>query len=132
MSRRKELKLKLSDLSYSDRILKLMQSDPKFEGFDLRTVQIKVLGNITPTINDAQHAYESLRNFLTSNPTCVTYYEGESLMDKTKIAKMMRVNRSTFDKWLRDGLIVTEKSKYIHDIDIYDPYDILNQLKSHI
>lgn len=132
MSRRKELKLKLNDLSYSDRILKLMQSDPKFEGFDLRTVQIKVLGNITPKISDARHAYESLRNFMTANPNCVEYYEDEALVGKVRIAKMMRVNRSTFDKWLRDGLIVPKKSKYIYDTDIYDPTDILEQLKKHI
>lgn len=132
MSRRKELKLKLNELSYSDKILELMQSDPKFEGFDLRTVQIKVLGDFTPTINDAQHAYESLRNFLTANPNCMNYFEDELSVSKVRIAKMMRVNRSTFDKWLRDGLIVPKKSKYIYDTDIYDPTDILEQLKKHI
>lgn len=46
MFHRKESKLKLNDLSYSNQILKLIQSGPKFEGFDLRTVQIKILRNL--------------------------------------------------------------------------------------
>lgn len=130
MPRRKELTVEVKNLDNSDKIVSLMKSDPMFEGYDFSTLTLKIKAEINPVIKDAKRAAMFLQHYLAANPGCIEYFENdEPTTGKKQLARMMRISRTTLDKWIKDGLIPVRKSKYIKSMEIYDVNDIMEHLQ---
>ena len=131
MPRRKELKINLQELENGKDIFQLIKDDSVFEGYDLSTLTISIKASITPQIKDADKASKFLERYLVANPNCCDYFENIPYVSKQKLSRMMRVGRGTFDKWLNDKLITSSRINSIPELEIFNPYDILSQLKCH-
>lgn len=130
MPRRKELKVVLRQLEQCVGIYSALKDDPIFEGYDLSTLTISVKAKITPAIKNAERAAMFLESYLAANPDCYEVFQDVRYVTKQKLAKMMRVSRSTLDKWLDDELIVPICVGGGVPIEVFDPYEILAQLKN--
>lgn len=129
MPRRKEQKIVLSQLQKSVTIYQALKNDPIFEGYDLSTFTISVKANITPVIKDAARSAKFLESSLAANPDCCKEFIGVPCVSKQTLAKMMRVPRTTLDKWLDDDLIIPIYMGDGETIPVFNPYEIFSQLK---
>lgn len=130
MPRRKELKVVLRELEQCVDIYSALKDDPIFEGYDLTTLVISVKAKITPVIKNAERSAMFLESYLAANPDCCEIFQDIRYVSKQKLAKMMRVSRSTLDKWLDDELIIPIHVGGSAEIEVFDPYEILAQLKN--
>jgi predicted site-specific integrase-resolvase len=55
---------------------------------------------------------------------------GEALVSKKQIAKMLKISRPTLDKWINDGFITPVKSKFLRGTLIFPPDLVLQQLQN--
>lgn len=129
MPRRKVLTIDVSQLKRCTDVYLALKNDPIFEEYDLSTLTISVKAKITPVIKNAERAASNLENFLVANPACYEEFNDVKYVTKQKLAKMMRVSRTTLDKWFNDGLIIPIYVGGSALIEVCDPYDILAQLK---
>lgn len=130
MPRRKELKVVLRELEHCVDIYSALKDDPIFEGYDLTTLVISVKAKITLVIKNAERSAMFLESYLAANPDCCEIFQDIRYVSKQKLAKMMRVSRSTLDKWLDDELIIPIYVGGSAEIEVFDPYEILAQLKN--
>lgn len=129
MPRRKVLTIYVSQLERCAEVFIALKDDPVFEGYDLSTLTISVKAKITPVIKNAERAASNLEHYLAANPNCCEVFGDIRYVSKQKLAKMMRVSRSTLDKWLDDGLIIPIYVGGSTRVEVFDPYKILAQLK---
>lgn len=131
MPRRKEQKIVLSQLERCADVYLALKDDPIFEGFDLSTLTISVKARITHVIKNAERIVSNLEHYLAANPNCCEEFQGVKYVTKKQLAKMMRVSRSTLDKWLDNELIIPI---YIRGrstkTEVFDPHKILAQLEN--
>lgn len=130
MPRRKVLTIDVSQLQKGTEVYTIFAKDPIFEGYDLSTLTISVKKSITPVIKDAARSAMFLERYLAANPNCCEDILDIPSVSKQNLAKMMRVSRSTLDKWLNDRLIVPIAIESWIGIEIFNPYEILSQLKN--
>lgn len=129
MPRRKELTVEVKKLDYAESIIELLRRDPMFEGYDFGTLTLKIKAEINPVIKDSQRALKFLQHYLAANPNSIPFFKDEPAVGKKQLAKMMRISRTTLDKWIKDGLIPVRKSKYIKSIEVYDVDEIMKHLQ---
>jgi predicted DNA-binding transcriptional regulator AlpA len=75
----------------------------------------------TPQIRDIDRAINNLTRYLTNNPNSIETVNGESLVSKKQIAKMLKISRPTLDKWIKEGFITPIKSKFLRGAHIFPP-----------
>jgi predicted DNA-binding transcriptional regulator AlpA len=94
------------------------------------TIEISVKKKYTPQIRDIDRAINNLTRYLTNNPNSIETVNGEALVSKKQIAKMLKISRPTLDKWINDGFIIPSKSKFLRGTHIFPPDLILQQLQN--
>jgi hypothetical protein len=62
------------------------------------------------------------------NKEFIQVFNGEAMVSKKDIAKMLKISRPTLNKWIKDGFIAPVKSKVISNLEIFPPCIILEQL----
>lgn len=129
MPRRKQTTLKIQDIKLSEEIINLLKQEPQFEGCDFTTVKVSALETIEPKIKDIDRAIDNLERYLYINKNCCETFDDLRYVEKQKLAKMLKVSRSTLDRWVENGFVKPHTLEGIGDI--YDPFQILDQLKSY-
>jgi len=96
----------------------------------METIEISVKKKITPRIRNIDKAIDNLKRYIAVNKEFIQIVNGEAIVSKKDIAKMLRISRPTLDKWIRDGFIIPVQSNVLPNTEIFPPELILKQLQN--
>jgi hypothetical protein len=106
-----------------------LQKNPELAAdYDMNTIEISVKKKITPRIQNIDKAIGNLKRYIMVNKEFIQVFNGEAMVSKKDIARMLKISRPTLNKWIKDGFITPIKSKTISNIEILPPGIILEQL----
>ena len=106
MPRRKQYKILARQTAIHDTIVSELQKNPELADYDMETIEISVKKKITPRILNIDKAIDNLTRYIAVNKEFIQIVNGEAIVSKKDIAKMLRISRPTLDKWIRDGFII--------------------------
>ena len=130
MPRRKQYKIPARQTAIYDAIVTELQKNPELADYDMETIEISVKKKITPRIRDIDKAIDNLKRYIAVNKEFIQTVNGEAIVSKKDIAKMLKISRPTFDKWIRDGFIIPVQSNVLPNTEIFPPDLILKQLQN--
>lgn len=130
MPRRKQYKISARQTAIYDVIVAELQQNPELADYDMDTIEISVKKKFTPRIQNIDLAIDNLKRYLAINREHIQTINGEMIVTKKDIARMLKITRPTLDKWIRDGFITPVQSSVLPDIKIFPPDQILEQLQN--
>lgn len=130
MPRRKQHKILARQTAIFDVIVAELQKNPELADYDMQTIEISVKKKITPRILNIDKAIDNLTRYIAVNKEFIQIVNGEAIVSKKDIAKMLKISRPTLDKWIREGFVTPTKSKVLPNAEIFPPDLILKQLQN--
>ena len=130
MPRRKQYKILARQTAIYDVIVAELQRNPELADYDMETIEISVKKKITPRIQNIDKAIDNLTRYIVVNKEFIQIVNGEAIVSKKDIAKMLKISRPTLDKWIREGFVTPTKSKVLPNTEIFPPDLILKQLQN--
>ncbi len=130
MPRRKQYKIPARQTSIYEAIVSELQKNPELADYDMETIEISVKKKITPRIRDIDKAIDNLKRYISVNREFIQIVNGEAIVSKKDIAKMLKISRPTLDKWIRDGFITPVQSNVLSNAEVFPPDLILKQLQN--
>lgn len=130
MPRRKQYKISARQTAIYDTIVSELQKNPELADYDMETIEVSVKKKITPRIRNIDKAIDNLKRYIAVNKEFIQIVNGEAIVSKKDIAKMLKISRPTLDKWIREGFVSPTKSEVLSNTDIFPPDLILKQLQN--
>lgn len=130
MPRRKQYKISARQTAIYDVIVAEFQQNPELADYDMDTIEISIKKKFTPRIQNIDLAIANLKRYLAINNEQIQIINGEMIVAKKDIARMLKITRPTLDKWIREGFITPVQSIVLPDIKIFPPNQILEQLQN--
>jgi hypothetical protein len=130
MPRRKQYKISARQTTIFDVIVAELQQNSELADYDMDTIEISIKKKITPRIQNIDLAIANLKRYLAINKEQIQIINGEMIVAKKDIARMLKITRPTLDKWIRDGFIIPVQSNVLPDTKIFPPDQILKQLQN--
>lgn len=130
MPRRKQYKISARQTTIYETIVAELQKNPELADYDMETIEISVKKKITPRIRDIDKAIDNLKRYILVNKEFIQIVNGEAIVSKKDIAKMLKISRPTLDKWIRDGFITPAQSNVLPNVEVFPPDLILEQLQN--
>lgn len=130
MPRRKQYKILAREMEIYDTIVAELQKNPELAGYDMGTIELSVKKKITPRIQNIDRAMRNLERYIVVNKEFIQVVNGETIVLKKDIVKMLKISRPTLNKWIKDGFVSSVKSKVMDNTEIFPPDLILAQLQS--
>ena len=130
MPRRKQYKISARQTVVYDVIVAELQQNPELTDYDMDTIEISIKKKFTPRIQNIDLAIANLKRYLAINKEQIQTINGEMIVAKKDIARMLKITRPTLDKWIRDGFITPVQSSVLPDLKIFPPDEILEQLQN--
>ena len=130
MPRRKQYKISARQTAIYDVVVAELQQNPELADYDMETIEISLKKKFTPRIQNIDLAIDNLKRYLAINKEQIQTINGEMIVAKKDIARMLKITRPTLDKWIRDGFITPVQSIVLPDIKIFPPNQILEQLQN--
>ena len=130
MPRRKQYKISARQTAIYDAIVSELQQNPELADYDMETIEISVKKKITPRIQNVDLAINNLKRYLAINRDHIKTFNGEMIVSKKEIAKMLKISRPTLDKWIREEFVTPVQSSVLPDMKIFPPDHILKQLQN--
>lgn len=106
-----------------------LQKNPELADYDMETIEISVKKKITPRIRDVDKAINNLTRYIAVNKKFIRSINGEAVVSKKEIAKMLKISRPTLDQWIREGFITQVQSEVLSKTETFPPDLILKQLQ---
>ena len=130
MPRRKQYKISARQTAIYDVIVAELQQSPELADYDMSTIEISVKKKIIPRIQDIDLAISNLKRYIAINKEHIQTVNGEMIVFKKDIARMLKISRPTLDKWIREEFITPVRSSVLTDTYIFPPDQILKQLQN--
>ncbi len=130
MPRRKQYKISARQTAIYDVIVAELQKNPELVDYDMGTIEISIKKKITPRIQDIDSAIANLKRYLAINKEHIQIINGEMIVTKKDMARMLKISRPTLDKWIREEFIIPVQSSVLSDTKIFPPDQILTQLQN--
>ena len=128
MPRRRQITIPVEKLTVYEELINELSENPIWEDYDLDTVKLTILKKKAPPhIKDVEKAIENLKWYVAINNSRIEIVEGQQIINKKDLAKMMKISRPTLDKWIRDGFI--QPKKLARSLEIYPVDAVLEQLE---
>ncbi|MCW0484805.1 hypothetical protein [Gaoshiqia sediminis] len=129
MARRKQYKILARQTAIYKTIVSELQKNPELADYDMDTIEISVKKKITPRIQNVDKAIRNLTTYLAVNKEYIKTFNGETIVSKKEIAKMLKISRPTLDKWIREKFITPVQSEALSKTETFPPDLILKQLQ---
>jgi hypothetical protein len=130
MPRRKQYKISASQTAICDVIVAELQQNPELADYDMGTIEISIKKKITPRIQNIDSAIANLKRYIAINRELIQTVNGEMIVAKKDIDRMLKISRPTLDKWIREEFITPVQSSVLSDTKIFPPDQILKQLQN--
>lgn len=130
MPRRKQYKVTARQTSIYETIVMELLKNPDLVDYDMETIEISVKKKITPRIRNLEDTINNLKRYIAVNKEFIQIVNGEAIVSKKDISKMMKISRPTLDKWIRNGFIIPVQSNILSNTEIFPPDMVLKQLQN--
>lgn len=130
MPRRKQYKISARQTAIYDVIVAELQQNPELADYDMGTIEISIKKKITPRIQNIDLAIANLIRYIAINREHIQTINGEMIVSKKEIARMLKISRPTLDKWIREEFVTPVRSSVLKDTIIFPPDQILTQLQN--
>ena len=130
MPRRKQYKISANHTAIYDAIVEELQKNPELADYDMGTIEISVKKKITPRIQNIDLAINNLKRYIAVNKEHFQDINGEMIVYKKELARMLKISRPTLDKWIREKFITPVLSSALPSTKIFPPDQILKQLQN--
>jgi DNA-binding transcriptional regulator YiaG len=130
MPRRKQYKISARQTAIYDVIVAELQQNPELADYDMGTIEISIKKKITPRIQNIDLAIANLKRYIAINKEQIQIINGEMIVTKKDMARMLKISRPTLDKWIREEFIIPVQSSVLSDTKIFPPDQILKQLQN--
>lgn len=130
MPRRKQYKISARQTAIYDVIVAELQKNPELANYDMETIEISVKKKINPRIQNIDLAIANLKRYLSINKDHIQIINGEMIVSKKEIARMLKISRPTLDKWIREEFVTPVQSNVLTNTKIFPPDQILKQLQN--
>jgi len=109
MSRPKQLRLKIGDLSFGSALKCDLARMKVLSGYDLDSVELVVKQKSEPYIVDVERAMKNLVQYEANNRHLIPTLSDEQIITKKLLVRMMKISRPTLDRWIDAGFITPLK-----------------------
>jgi len=128
MPRRQHITIPVNKLSVYGSLIEELSANPLLENYDLSSLKLTILKNKPPPrIKDVEKAIENLKWYSVVYSSCVEIFDGQQVVIKKDLARMMKVSRPTLDKWIKDGFI--RPLKIDSTLEVFSLDAVLEQLE---
>lgn len=131
MARRKKTTINFKDLKTYPLLLKELQEHPDHADKDFSTLILTVLDSYETTIKDVDRSIIRLKRYVAANKQFIVTHQGEQIINRTELAKMLGISRQTLTKWINAGFITPLKSKYISNMETFNTDAVLKELEEY-
>lgn len=131
MARRRKITIDLKTLKTYPLLLKELESHPDYTDKDLTSLNLTVYDNFEPGIKDVDKAILRLKRYVAANKQFITTFKDEQIISRSDLSKMLGITRQTLTKWIRNGFITTQKSKYISTLETFNTDMVLKELEDY-
>jgi len=130
MPRRKQYKISARQTVIYDVIVAELQKNPELADYDMGTIEISIKKKITPRIQNIDLAIANLKRYIAINKEHIQTINGEMIVSKKEIARMLKISRPTLDKWIMEEFVSPVQSSVLKGTIIFPPDQILKQLQN--
>ena len=128
MPRRRQITIPVEKLTVYEELINELSENPIWEDYDLDTVKLTILKKkALPHIKDVEKAIENLKWYAVVYSSCIEIYDGQQIVIKKDLARILKVSRPTLDKWIKDGFI--RPLKIDSTLEVFPLDAVLEQLE---
>ena len=131
MPRRKLTTINLKELECYPALTEELRNNPDYSDKDLATLKLNVLESYEPTIKEVDKAIRHLHYSAAAMKNSIETFNGEQLINRVRLAKMLGITRQTLTTWINKGFITPQKSKYLPDKEIFNTDTVLQELNKY-
>ena len=106
MSRRKQTTVNLKKLNIYSAFIDELQKNPDYAGKDLKTLKLTVYDNYEATIKEVDKAIKHLQYYVAAKKNTIETFQGEQIIHRVQLAKMLGISRQTLTAWITKGFII--------------------------
>ena len=128
MPRRQQITIPVEKLSVYDSLIEELSENPLWDDYDLDTLKLTVLKNkLPPRIKDVDKTIKNLKWYAVVYSNCIEIFNGQQIVNKKDLARIMKISRPTLDKWIKDGFI--RPLKIDSTLEVFPLDAVLEQLE---
>ena len=131
MPRRKQTTINLKELECYSTLIEELQNNLAYFDKDLSTLKLTVFDSYEATIKEVDKAIKHLQNYVAAKKNSIETFQGEQIINRVHLAKMLGISRQTLTAWINKGFITPLKSKYIKNHETFYTDTVLEQLNSY-
>jgi len=131
MSRRKQTTINLKELKSYPVLLQELQNNPAYAEKDLKTLKLTVYDKYEATIKEVDKAIKHLQHYVAAKKNTIETFQGEQIIHRVQLAKMLGITRQTLTTWINKGFITSQKFRYIPDLESFNTDVVLQELRKY-
>jgi DNA-binding XRE family transcriptional regulator len=131
MPRRKQTTINMRELESYPTLLEELQNNPVYSDKDLSTLKLTVLDNYEATIKEVDKAIKHLQHYVVAKKNTIEVFQGEQIIHRVQLAKMLGIFRQTLTAWINKGFITPLKSKYLPNVETFSTDAMLEELRKY-
>ncbi|MDR0506080.1 MAG: helix-turn-helix domain-containing protein [Dysgonamonadaceae bacterium] len=131
MPRRKLTTINLNELDIYSALIEELRNNPAYSDKDLSTLKLTVLDSYEATIKEIDKAIKHLQHYVVAKKNTIEIFQGEQLINRVRLAKMLGISRQTLTAWINKGFITPLKSNYLPDYETFSTDAVLQELNNY-
>ena len=131
MPRRKLTTINLKELDIYPALIEELQNNPAYSDKDLTTLKLTVFDNYEATIKEVDKAIKYLQHYVVAKKNTIETFQGEQIILRVQLAKMLGISRQTLTSWINKGFITPLKSTYLPNVETFNTDTVLQGLNKY-
>jgi DNA-binding transcriptional MerR regulator len=131
MPRRKQTTINLKELDTYPALIEELRNNPAYSDKDLSTLKLTVLDSYEAAIKEVDKAIKHLQHYVVAKKNTIETFQGEQLINRVRLAKMLGISRQTLTTWINKGFVTPLKSNYLPDYETFSTDVVLQELKKY-
>ena len=94
-------------------------------------MKLTVYDNYEATIKEVDKAIKHLQYYVAAKKNTIETFQGEQLIHRVQLAKILGISRQTLTAWINKGFITPLKSKYLPNFETFSTDAVLQELNKY-
>jgi hypothetical protein len=131
MPRRKITTINLKDLKSYHALIDELRNNPAYADKDLTTLKLTVFDSYEAIIKEVDKAINRLQCYVAARKDSIETFQGEQIISRVHLAKMLGISRQTLTSWINKGFITPYRLPNMPDIETFNTDTVLQELNRH-
>jgi DNA-binding XRE family transcriptional regulator len=112
-------------------LIEELRNNPAYADKDLKTLKLTVYDSYEATIKEVDKAIKHLQYYVAAKKNTIETFQGEQLIHRVQLTKMLGISRQTLTAWINKGFITPLKSKYLPNVETFSTDAVLQELNKY-